>query len=68
MLICEGQFRSNVGLIETAIEAELEMELRWNWIGNWISNWIVNSLIDGNWIVAMGWGRDIVSYMKQGFN
>lgn len=47
-----------------AIGNELEMELRWNWIGNWI----VNSLICGNWIVAMGWGRGIVSYMKQGIN
>ena len=47
-----------------AIGNELEMELRRNWIGNWI----VNSLICGNWIVAMGWGRDIVSYMKQGIN
>ena len=64
MLICERQFRSNVGLIEMAIGNELEMELRWNWIGNWIGN----SLIDGNWIVAMGYGRDSVSYMKQGIN
>ena len=47
-----------------AIGSELEMELRRKWIGNWI----VNSLIDGNWIVAMGWDRGIVSYMKQWIN
>jgi len=43
-------------------------ELIWQLGRNWIGNWIVNSLICGNWIVAMGWGRGIVSYMKQGIN